>query len=73
MMFLVEDVVEEGDGGAESFVEILTRELGEIAQGAESPELGDLWDGGVPFQVGEMPGETEREPVEHFLWNMGGG
>lgn len=72
-MFGVKDVVELGDGGAESFSEILSWELGEIGEGVESPEMGNFESSLFQCQMGEAPGEVEREGVERFLWNILGG
>jgi hypothetical protein len=68
--FVVEDVVELGDGRAESLGEILAWELGEIAEGVDSPHVANVQGSVFPCQMGELLGELEWEAVEHFLWNI---
>lgn len=73
MKFVVKDVVELGDGGAESLGEILVWELGEIAEGVDSPHVANFQCPIFQCQMGELLGELEGEAVEHFLWNITGG
>ena len=73
VMFGVEDVMKLGDLGAESFGEILSWEEGEIGEGVEAPELEKFQVGSSKFQVGEAPGEVDREGLERFWWNILGG
>lgn len=69
----MKDVVKLGDGWAESLAEILTWELGEVAEGVESPHVTNFQCPIFQCQMRELLREVEREAVEHFLWNIADG
>ena len=70
MEFGVEDVVKLGDGRAESFGEILTRELGQVAESVEAPQGKKFQVRRSKFQERQCLGEIEWQLVERFLWNI---
>lgn len=68
-MFGVEDVVEEGEGGAEALGQILVGEVGEVGEAAQTPLVENFQCPIFQCQMGKLLGEVDGEGVEHLLWN----